>query len=518
MKTLIIELLLLFALNQSTFAQTTPIMQASQTLDLSLEEGNHTWAKSESWTWMGHLNEYSLNQSNIVPNKNGIALIHYYTRNQTQFGSLNFKSSALTFTKNGIGEIYDKNTIYADSSNKKDLFQLAINENHLDIEFKHNNELDKIQKTEITDKDLQFLKNKLLPTYPGLKIANQFNPIKYTFSAAVGTKSNLNLDLYQIWPSISPLEAKMQFLGILDAYTFSQPMLVAHGSFENDGVVKPVTGLMFLDRQWCKDYFGKFIMGNPLDSLWQNQALKYSHNWSAFHAHSEQNQNWYFVHLWQQFQRNKNISDELDDYSGIVWVKNGIQQDPIHKDSFDWTGSNFIKNNSKVMLNYAVGRESYFPTEYNLTNKFNNDSLNIQASPKLQSLDQPIYLYEGYASGDGTWDNESVKLQGRLESSRILFRHQDYEQMLIQLKETRSPSAIEDTYQRDLKIHLDKVVKHENKCKHNIFCLDSIFKTKKDQITFMLNDLKQKISIFLSGFKTSKPQRDPKNPSVVIYK
>ncbi|HEY8269692.1 MAG TPA: hypothetical protein VIG33_02305 [Pseudobdellovibrionaceae bacterium] len=490
----------------------------AQSLDLSLEEGNHTWAKSESWTWMGHLNEYTTSgQGTLSLSENGLALIHYYTRNQTQFGSLTFKSSALTYTKKGIGEFYDKRTIYSEPPISKNKFQLKIQESHLNIEFKHNEQIDQIRKTSISESDIHLLKNKLLPLYPGLKMSENFDPVKYTFSAFVGSETFLSLELYQIWPSISPKDAKMQFLGIPEAYTFSQPMLVAVGSSRKKGISTPVVGLLFLDRQWCKDYFGKNIMGNPIESLQQNQALKYSHSWSAFHAHSEQSQNWYFVHLWRQYQRNPDVPDKIDDYSGIVWVKNGIQQTPIEDKSFNWIGSKFIKNKSHVMLNYAVDRETYFPSQYHLYNKANADSLSLQASPRLQSLDQPIYLYEGYASGGGTWDGESVKLQGRVESSRTLFRLQDYIEMLGQIKQSRAISSVEDPEQEKLGQHLEDIIAREKNCKNNWLCFSDFLEKRKAQIGYMLNDLKQKMEIFQSGFKSTQPVRDAADHSIVIY-
>jgi hypothetical protein len=492
------------------------ISRAQSVTDLTQEEGNHTWAKSESWTWMGHLNEYTNNpKGSMELSDRGVALIHYYTRNETQFGNLNFKSSALTETQAGVGINYDSQTTYSDSANlfskpqKTSSFNLKIQEDVLNIEFKNAIQRDQIKKVEMQNEDLKYLETQLLPLYPGLEITPQFKPVKYTFSANVGTQSELHLNMYQIWPSVAPNKAQIKFLGIEDSYTFSQPMLVAQGTFITKGISKKVVGLLFLDRQWCKDYFGKYIMGNPADMLRQNQALKFSHNWSAFHAKGEGSSNWYFVHLWKQFQRSAKNPDQTVDYTGIVWVKNGVLQDAIPREDFSWTGQNFIKNKSHVLLNYAVDREGYFPSEYQYSNQNNQDQLNIVASPRLQSLDQPIYLYEGYASGEGIWNGEKVSLKGRLESSRILFRAQDYQEIIKINSETQ-------TNQKQTE-HLQKIMDDEVRCEQNTFCFENKKSQKKAQLNFMKNDLKQKIAILKSHFKYKKPERDPLNPQVLIY-
>ncbi len=486
-------------------------------LDLSLEEGNHTWAKSEAWTWMGHLNEYTQDSptGKIQLRNDGVALIHYYTRNETQFGNLNFKSSALTYTKNNIGTVYDKNTIYSEATNSGNKFEMKIKEHTLDIQFQHKKNLDIIKKVEMKDQDHKTLNNTLLPLFENLNIAQGFSPVKYIMQSHVGSHSYLNIEFYQIWPSIAPENARMKFLGLSETFTFSQPMLVAIGKIKKDGVDKKVVGLLFLDRQWSKEYFGTYIMSDPLESLKQNQALKYSHSWSAFHAYSAEAKNWYFVHLWQQFKRTANFDDTLVDYSGVLWAKNGVQQNSIHSNEFSWKGSNYVKNKSIVMLNYAVGREKYFPSEYKYNNLTNNDNLKLQASPPLQSLDQPIYLFEGYATGFGVWNNENVEIKGRLESSRILFRKQDYQEIISNIDFSNKYNFNEK--QDQLKIYLEKKIVQEEWCEFNILCFIDYLKIKKAQIDYAFNDLNRKLIIAQSGMKTKGIIRDPNDKSKVIY-
>jgi hypothetical protein len=231
----------------------------------------------------------------------------------------------------------------------------------------------------------------------------------------MGSKYRVKLKLFSIWPDIAPPGQRMEFFGLPDSYTYSSPMLVAYGELEEHGLkVKKVAGLCFLDRQWSKDYFGKNLFVNPPELLRGNHALNMAHNWSAFHAYAPRTRDWYFVHLWRQVRRVDGAPDRQISYSGIQWSKNGLQQATIDEDRFDWSPRKYVLNKSRVLLNFAEGRDAFFPYQYSLLTEGANSSLKIEASPPLQSLDQPIYLFEGFANGSGIWDQQEVELQGRV--------------------------------------------------------------------------------------------------------
>lgn len=452
--------------------------------EISLADGNHTWAKSEAWTWMGHLSVLDEKSEWHLQNK-GYGFIHYFTRNDTGMGRMNFKSSAVTKTNSGIGTDYDQKISFPDPVTKQ--FQLKVSETKLNIDFSTAGQHDHIEELPMLDKDLQILKEKILPLYPGLKITSDNDVKKVSFSANMGKHSRAELTFYSIWPDIAPPNQQMTFYGIQNSYTFSSPMLVAYGTwYEKNESPKKVVGLCFLDRQWSKDYFGKNIFNNPSLFLKKHQALKWAHNWSAFHAWSPETNDWYFVHLWRQVRRQDQGADQVGDYSGIQWSKNGVQQEMIDSRNFSWIPNKFVKNHSKVLLNFAEGRDAFFPYQYQLVSPKDATNLQIEATPKLQSLDQPIYLYEGYASGYGIWDNKKVRVQGRVESSQILFRDVDYEEMLSKINP-------DDTEQVEIAKHLDSELNKKRTYQDNFKNIDS-------QQRFMMNDIGRKMQIFFSQF------------------
>ncbi len=488
------------------------------------EEGNHTWAKSEAWAWMGTLQVLDSTREVSQPYKmtqKGFGMIHYYTRNQTQFGHLNFKSSALTQIENGRGISFDKSTLYSD---RKHQSKIRSGEGPLNLEFSYQKDLDKIYEVELGEGDQESIEAHLLPLYPGLRIANGFRPKKYIFQASVGSHSHLDLVLYQIWPSISPKNGRMNFLGLEDSYTFSQPMLIGIGNLKqqknNDTSVTKVSALLYLDRQWARDYFGKNTFAQPLDALRVNRAMALAHEWSAFHAFASDTHNWYFVHLWQQYDRKSTAPDTIRAYTGVQWSMNGEQQPSLIRDEFSWTGSNFIKNDSKVMMSFAEGRAAYFPSLYKLKGQHTLAfDLTVEASPRLQSLDQPIYLFEGFAIGGGHWNSEKVQLQGRLESSRILFRNQDYQEMIERINETSVADSPEDstrTEQENLRSDLSDKLLREQSCGGRI-CLRERMARVINELRFLFGSLGPKLELIKSGLRKELPTHDPQIPSIIIY-
>jgi hypothetical protein len=429
----------------------------------------------------------------------GFAFIHYFTRNETGTGRMNFKSSAVTKTKDGTGISYDKSTLFP-TGNPRD-FQLRIREDQLDIDFVAPRQHDVIHEAPMTVADHTLLQNQILPLYPGLQAAAQWSVKKTKFSASLGNHHQANLIFYALWPDISPENQQMEFFGQQESYTFSSPMLVTVGQWSEFGSAeKTVVGLSFLDRQWSKDYFGKHIFANPLDFLKKNHALGWAHNWSAFHAKAVDSNDWYFVHVWQQVRRKDDTPDQRTNYTGIQWSKNGQQQPMIDQATFTWQPRKFVENQSKVLLNFAEGRKAFFPVSYHYSEGNSGSHLEISASPQQQSLDQPIYLYEGYASGQGLWDNQTVQLQGRVESSQILFRDIDYDGMLRTID-------TKDSEQRKIAYQL------ENELNRKKSPYDTWAEHRAHQI-FLSNDLGRKFQIFNAQFK-NKPKRQ--SPTQITY-
>lgn len=476
--------------------------------DTTKHAGNHTDAKSEAWTWTGNLNEIAISPNGeFTLQDNGHAFIHYYTRNETGFGRMNFKSSAVTQTTFGTGTSYDKLTVYSDL--KKDSFKLKVHEDKLDISFvahqKNIDQEDQVREVSMTSADEDLLYNQLLPMYPGLKVAEGFTVKKYVFKAFLGHESYADLIFYSLWPDIAPPEGRMKFFGTEDSYTFSTPMLLAFGDWVKNGETKKVAGLCFLDRQWSHDYFGKKIFNNPTEFFKRNHALKKAHNWAAFHVHSSDYKNWYFIHLWQQYNRSDDEADEITDYTGVQWTKNGVQQDAITKPEMKWKGSDFILNSSEVMINFAHGRKAYFPSSYDFLGVEDKFSFHVDATPAMQSLDQPIYLYEGYASGKGVWDGADVFLKGRVESSQVFFRDQDYQSMIDNLEFG------------SLKDELTSFLDNRNRCLPEAqACLVDIIRDQYERSEFLFHDLPLKMKIFSAQFM-KRPKRDSENSHYIIY-
>lgn len=464
----------------------------------SAADGNHPWAKSEAWTWMGHL--FALEEGehwNL--SSDGYAFIHYYTRNETGYGRMNFKSSAVTKTKDGVGVSYDKKTTFPEAQNKH--FQLSVSEQSLNIDFRAPGQHDQIREAPMSIDDLALLEEKLLPLFPGLKIKPQWEVKKYTYKVSVGSVTQADLTLYSLWPDIAPPGQKMKFFGIEESYTFSSPMLLAYGSWqEKNQPSQKVTGLCFLDRQWSRDYFGKNVFSDPTSLLKKQHALNWAHNWSAFHAFAPETQDWYFVHLWRQVQRQDGKADEQADYTGVQWSKNGEQQPPLDSQQFSWNPTKFTLNQSNVLMNFAEGKKAYFPFSYEYHNDHWGSHLEIEGSPKLQSLDQPIYLYEGYARGEGTWDHQKVIVQGRIESSQILFRDVDYQTMLSQISKT-------DPEQNQIASELEEELNRQNRCSDKL-------KDQQSQQKFLFHDMSRKLQIFSAQFQ-SKPKRT--SAQVITY-
>jgi hypothetical protein len=234
--------------------------------------------------------------------------------------------------------------------------------------------------------------------------------------------------------------------------------------------------------------------------LKKHNALSWAHNWSAFHAYAPESNDWYFVHLWRQVQRKKDQPDQQADYTGVQWSKNGEPQPMIDAQQFSWNPKKYIQNQSNVLMNFAEGRDAYFPYQYEYHHEQLESHLTIEASPKLQSLDQPIYLYEGYARGEGTWDQQKVILQGRVESSEILFRNVDYLDMLSQISRT-------DSEQNEIALELENKLHKERTCSQKI-------RDVQAQQKYLFNDMGRKLQIFTAQFQ-SKPQKTPDN--FIIY-
>jgi hypothetical protein len=394
---------------------------------------------------------------------------------------------------------------------------MKVNQKKFGIEWHYNNKTDYITE-ETFDKvtDLNELDNKLLPLFPNLQRDPSFTPLKSKLIIEVGESSQFNLTLYSIWQPMAPTsDGRIRFLGVDGTYTFFHPMILAVGHWTQNGVRKKVSGMLTLDRQWSNEYFGKALLDTPLDVFKAYRALSYSHHWSGFHGYLPKSKSWIFVHLWNQFYRKSNEKDLDVPYSNMVWVKNGIFQESIGESKYNWQGENFVLDNSKVLLNYGEGRERYFPSQFSLSSPSQNSELFIKASPALQSMEQPIYLFEGFGIGEGTWQGEPITVQGRIESSRILFRDQDYQEIV----QTIQNNVNKDPDQEILMNHLKILLNEEINC-HNLFCYDRAkaeYRKKKDYLKFITNDMTLKISILKSKLTKKESKTDPTNTDILIY-
>lgn len=477
-------------------------------------DGNHPKAMSESWTWMGHLKEIEDANGDLKFTNNGVAFIHYYTRNKSKMGSLTFKTSALTPTVNNIGQDYLKKTLY--SSLAKD-FYLKTKQNKLGLEWHYKGRSDSVKAASFNPElDFAELDHKLLKLFPNLKRDSTMAPIKSILNVDVGDDSHFDLTLYSIWQPLAPTaDGRIRFLGVDGTFTFFHPMIIAIGQWTQKGVTKKVCGMLTLDRQWSNEYFGKSLFDKTTDFIKAYRALSYAHNWSGFHGYLPESKSWVFVHLWNQFYRKDNVSDVAVPYANLVWVKNGLLQSPLSPSEYSWLGESFALNESKVLLNFGEGREGYFPTQFNLTSPIQNLDLTLKASPVMQSLEQPIYLYEGFAIGEGIWQGEPIKAQGRIESSRLLFRDQDYDEMI----QIISNSAEQDQKQQLLRGHLEDLLKEDKNCP-TIFCPNQLKKEQKkkeDYYKFVSNDLNLKLSILKAKFTHKESVTDPNDPNTIIY-
>jgi hypothetical protein len=477
-------------------------------------DGNHLKAKSESWTWMGHLKELEETGDHLKFKNDGVAFIHYYTRNQSKMGSLTFKTSALTPTINDVGQSYLKQTHY--SSLAKD-FYVKLNTKQLGIEWHYNNEMDSVTWEPLqTETDLRMIDEKLLPLFVNLQRDKSMMPVKSRLNAKVGENSHFALTMYSIWQPLAPTaDGRIRFLGVDGTFTFFHPMILAIGSWTHNGITKKVCGMVTLDRQWSNEYFGKSLADKPTDYLKVYRALSYAHHWSGFHGYLPESKSWIFVHLWNQFYRKSNEQDLEVPYANMVWVKNAIPQLPLTPTDYTWQGQSFVLDNSKVLLNYGEGRERYFPSQFNLNSQSQNIELAIRASPTLQSLEQPIYLFEGFGTGEGFWQGEPISVQGRIESSRLLFRDQDYLEMIETIRASPQPSAAQDA----LQTHLEELLRQDENCRF-LYCHDRAkkhYKRKTDYFKFVGNDMNLKMSILRAKLTHKESKVDPTNPNVMIY-
>ncbi|MGZ3774047.1 MAG: hypothetical protein ACXVCY_08790 [Pseudobdellovibrionaceae bacterium] len=467
----------------------------------SRNDGNHGDAKSESWTWMGFLNEVTtietgFHQLEIKNSNNGLAVLHYYTRNDAGIGNLTFRSSAITRVENGIGKAYFKKTTY--SANTED-FQLKIDSKKLGIQLIANQELDKIEAVPMSEQDTLFLETQLLPLYPGLKVSPSFQPTKSTFQVHSAAGVQFSLTLYNIWAPISPPNMNMEFLGVQNTNTFTYPMQIAYGDKIEKGVVTKMAGLFFVDRQWSSKYFGSKVFQDPTAFTTLENALPYAHHWSAFHGFDTEKNEWIFVHTWQQYLRKPHQADKKISDSNILWVKNGDSYNRLEKNNFNISSNNFARGDqSRVLINFTKGRKAYFPTQYHMESN-TGDVYNLTASPAIQTLDQPIYLYEGYAQGKAFWKNQNYQIRGRVESSRILFRDQDYHKMIADLS-TSQENRNGDTQIQNLTQEIKSAL-NESHC-NSLFDVVCLIEKEKMHWAFLLNDMSTKINILSKQLAT----------------
>lgn len=450
---------------------------------------------------MGHVQEVTTQQGVTALGPKGVGFIYYYTRNdEGQMGTMNFRSSALTDTVNGEGKAYKTNTIYgAEHPN----MEFRARTNALDLTFKASTVADEVREVPLAGGDLAKL-TETLKLFPGLAIAPGMTPKKSIFRVMEEDGGRFDLEFYSIWPVLSPPDGTMRFLGQAGTSSFSEPMLVTMGTYNG----KKVAGLSFLDRQWAPQYFGTYIMNGIGDLLKYAHALKYSHSWSAFHAHNLRTNEWTFFHLWHQYERADLQRDTLTDYSGMLYMKNGKESALVDSKDYDWTASGYVQQQgTEVMMDYAMGRVGFFPSRATYSSKKLGFSGDMYAFPYLQSLNQPIPFYEGYAAGEGTWNGDPVRLQGRLESSRLMFRGQDYQEMIEVLKQQKG-----DWQQKDLQAWL--------KANMNQTGDGSVFQWIHDRMIGLVSAMSEmdlKLAIFGEILSGDKGSPDPADPTVTVY-
>ena len=466
-------------------------------------DGNHPEAASEAWTWMGHLQELEKTSSgDLRLGKNGLGFIYYFTRNQTgSMGAMNFRSSSVTTTVNGEGVKQETDTVY---TAQVDNSEFRARTGTMDLNFRAGSINDRVQAVPMTEADSKSLA-RIMKLYPGLSIAANFQPKKNHFEVTERNGVKTVLDLYSIWPVAAPPEGKMAFLGQAETYSFSEPMVVAIGTYKG----KSVAGLTFVDRQWSKEYFGTYALDGLNDLMKYANAMKYSHTWSAFHVFNERTKEWSFFHLWNQFKRTPEARDQKVDYSGMVWVTNGGPTQITTAQDYSWVGSGFVHNTGReVLMNYPNDRYGFFPSKAHMVSKKMGFDVKMYATPALQNLNQPIPFYEAYASGEGTWNGDKVRVQGRLESSRLMFRTQDYEEMIDVLKAEED----KDWRQPELQAWLKGAIARDNAV--NPF---DWLEERMQTLASVMSNMDLKLSVFKAILNGNKDAADPNDPMVMVY-
>jgi hypothetical protein len=467
-------------------------------------DGNHPEAKSEAWTWMGHLREVT---SAGKLGKNGLGFIYYYTRNDTSgakgsMGQMNFRSSGRTATVNGEGKSYQMSTVYTATDPSA---ELRARSGVLDLEFHAGRgEIeDKVVAAPMTAADQKIL-DATMKLFPGVAVAPKFKPKKTVFHVTEKDGTIVDLTFYSIWPMLSAPEGKMDFLGQKDTYSYSDPMMVTVGTYGG----KKMAGLSFLDRQWAKEYYGTYMMDGLGDLLRYAEALKYAHSWSAFHVKNQRTGEYSFFHLWNQFRRRPGLRDEKVSYSGLLYARAGVEYGMVDANDYSWTPSGFVQHQgTKVVMDYAQDRIGFFPTKATYKSaKFGFDA-EMWASPHLQVLDQPIYFYEGYAEGQGSWRGDRVTIQGRLESSRLFFREQDYEEMIEILGKEKGLWK-----QPELATWMKENIDQKS------FDPFQKFHQKMLALVSMFSEMGLKMAIFQDIVTGAKPEADPRDPEVIVYR
>lgn len=459
-------------------------------------DGNHVDAKSETWTWGGHLAVLEPNaDGQLARSERGFGLIHYYARNAAPMGSLTFRTSAMTPTVQGEGRGFEAKTLY--SSDAKD-FALSVRSGVLDLRLAADGRSDHIRETPFTPADGTALRE-LLALYPGLKVAPGFTPKKTELRWAVGKGDELTMTLYSIWPAIAPNgDGTMAFLGIHDTQTFTEPMVVGRGTLRRGDETLPVSAMMFIDRQWSKRYFGEKMLGAGLMPS-PHKALARSHEWSAFHGFDPQQQTWSFFHAWQQYGRAQDRADVRADYNGMMFVDHDGRRSAMMP-ATGYTHENLrfspAKKDHNVFLNYANGLPSFFPSAIRIASPTLEASL--VASPRRQMAPQPIYLFEGYARGAGNWQGRPIELTGRIESSRLMFRDSDYREMLASPGEGSWRQVVALAEQKNARM--------------------SWFERLRGKAGYVVHDLARKLKLGWQALTRRNSYASPTDPAVTIYR
>ncbi len=449
---------------------------------------------------MGHLNEVVYKSGQKALSEKGVGYMYYYARSEEKaMGSMTFRSSTRTETLNNEGKSFATDTIYLPKHNGTFRTRTAS----LDLQFKAGVISDVVKAAPMTAKDDQVL-NDALALFPGLKIAPGFKPKKSILKVSEKNGQYMDLVYYAIWPVLSSADGRMTFLAQTDTYSFSEPMLVTVG-FRNG---KEVAGLSFLDRQWATESFGTNIMGDLTGMLKYAQALKYSHAWSAFHLQNKRTKEWSFFHLWNQWNRNPDVRDAKVDYSGMLYMHNGIESGLLAANDYQWLPSGFVQNKGReIMMDYSSGRAGFFPSRADVSSPKLGLEMSFFASPHLQNLNQPIPFYEAYAEGEGTLNGDPVYIRGRLESSRLMFRPQDYDEM-IEIMKTKKDGWEQSDLQQWLR---------DNKNNSADGTPFGWLHERLAVLASLLGEMQLKLAIFGDIVKGTKPHADANDRAVTVY-